>query len=291
MIQYSLPDFTSRLSFNLLFSQMMHSAPELFFEDVEIGSMYGNFPGCIMNGGRVQLGAHYSYDQIAKTFDQIEEAGISIRLTFTNVLLKPEHYDDEYSNLILKAASGRNAMVIVNLDELGDYISSKYHLKLILSTTRALNGVEELNKMLNRYDMVVLDYNHNKEEEYLRKVNDPTRLEVMPNQLCRPGCKDCQDHYEHDSKIQLGLMSPCPFKCKGGCETYGFMSRIQSSPTLLGNDDVRRLNTIYGIHDFKLVGRLSLIRANLESCLYYLVRPENYGIVNKIVAKKMQFVK
>lgn len=75
--------------------------------------------------GRTITGTPYSYDQINETFDQIEKEGLSIRLTFTNMLIKPEQFEDEYSNMILKAAQGRDAWVIVYSDELGDYIFSR----------------------------------------------------------------------------------------------------------------------------------------------------------------------
>ena len=83
MIQYSLPDITWHLSFNLMLSRLKRTAPELFFEDVGIGSIYGCFPGCIMNGGRFFVGPRYTYDQIAAVFDQIADEGLITRLTFT----------------------------------------------------------------------------------------------------------------------------------------------------------------------------------------------------------------
>ena len=172
MICYALPDFTTWLPLNLTVAGMMRTAPEMFLEDVRAECIYGCFPDCIMNGGRVIPGERAGYDQIARTFDAIEKEGLGIRITFTNMLVRPEHFEDEYANDILRAASGRNARVIVWSDELGEYISGRYKLGLILSTTRELNGVEELNAMLGRYDLVVLDYNHNTQTTKWRKNNE-----------------------------------------------------------------------------------------------------------------------
>ena len=285
MIQYALPGFTTHLRFNMMFIDLLKSAPELFYNDIKIECLYGCFPNCIMNGGRVIQGERYSIDQINRTFDTIEKAGISIRLTFTNMLIQPKDFDDEYGNNILKAAQGRNAKVIVNSDELGEYISNRYHLNLILSTTRALNGIEELNAMLDRYDMVVLNYNHNKDYEFLKQVRNPHRLEMMVNELCKPGCEYRQKHYESDSLQMLNLAAPV-FCCQGGGEGPGFTTRIDNSPTILSNDEIRKLNNSFGISHFKIVGRAQSKQLNTESFLYYLIRPEYHSVVYKIIKNK-----
>ena len=287
VIQYALPDLTKHLAFSLTIVKMMHAAPEMFYDDIEISSIYGNFPGCIMNGGRLCRGERYSYGQIEEVLGKISDEGLIPRLTFTNMLIRPEHFEDDYSNMILKLAQKYHAQIIINSDELGNYISTNYGLGLILSTTRALNGVGELNKMLDRYSMVVLDYNHNKDDEYLSKVNDPSRLEVMPNELCAPGCLNRQNHYMHLSRCQLENIA-AEFNCPYDREKEGFSTRTASSPTLLSNGDIRRLNTTYGISHFKIVGRLESWLTTTESYTYYLARPEYRSVILKIAKKSMQ---
>ena len=284
MIRYALPDFTARLSFNLMFARMMHTAPELFFDDIKAECVYGCFPDCIMNGGRVIPGERASYDQISETFDAIEKEGLGIRITFTNMLIRPEHFDDEYANTILKAARGRNAKVIVNSDELGEYISNRYHLGLILSTTRELSGAEELNMMLDRYEMAVLNYNHNKDDAFLKQVSHPDRLEVMVNEPCKPGCTTRQQHYLEDSRSQMEHRRES-FNCPGGCEKAGYTMRTATSPTILGNDDIRRLNKTYGIEHYKIVGRRLSVSRSSEAYLYYFVRPEYRSTMAKIIQR------
>lgn len=285
MIQYSLPDITWHLPFNLALARLRRTAPELFFGDVEIGSLYGCFSGCIMNGGRFFIGKRYTYDQIAETFDRIAGEGLATRLTLTNMLIRPDQFEDEYSNTILKAAQGRNVEIIVYLDELDDYIASRYHFKRTLSTTRALSGVEELNAMLARYDMVVLDYNRNKDDEFLRRVSDPARLEVMPNETCQPDCPLRQQHYIHNSRCQLDNTAR-PFSCAKDHEVKGFFTPPDDSPTLLNNEGVRRLYNTYGISNYKIVGRSLPVQSVLDSYFYYLIRPEYRSTVKRILGDK-----
>ncbi len=284
MILYALPDFTVMLSWNLMFAGMMHTAPEMFFEDVKADCVYGCFPDCMMNGGRVIPGERASYEQIARTFDAIEEAGLGIRITFTNMLVRPEHFEDEYANTILRAARGRNAKVIIWSDELGEYISGRYNLGLILSTTRELNGADGLNEMLRRYDMAVLEYNHNKDDAFLRQITCPEKLEVMANELCKPGCRVRQQHYLAESRNQMERSSVV-FPCPGNYPMSGFTALAASSPTILSNEDIRRLHKTYGISHFKLVGRKYGVSFFSEAYLYYLVRPEYRNVMAKIIRK------
>lgn len=284
MIRYSLPDFTVGLQYNLMFVELMRSCPQFFFDDVEVGSLYGCFPSCIMNGGRTFVRDRYTYEQMCATFDAIGEAGLTTRLTFTNMLVGPDRFGDEYFNTILDAADGRDVETIVYSDELADYIAQRHGFKCTLSTTRALPDVDALNQMLGRYDMVVLDYNRNKDDEYLGRISDPTRIEVMPNELCNPGCPHRQRHYEHNSRNQLENRVT-PFRdCRH--EGPGFTTRTATSPTLLGNDDVRRLNATYGIENFKIVGRGVTSELTLESYLYYLARSEHREGLRQALASK-----
>ncbi len=287
MIEYSLPGFTTRLSYNLMVVDAMRQSPELFFDDISISGFYDCFPGCIMNGGRHISGSQYTYDEMADTFDQINNAGMTARLTFTNMLIQPEHFNDDYANMILKAAQGRNVEIVVYSDELGDYISGKYHLKLILSTTRQLNSVEELNRMLNRYDMVVLDYNHNKDDAFLEKVSDPARLIVMPNELCILNCPYRQRHYESHSLDQLNHVTIPTFDCMNANKN-GLGPLSDQPNAILNNDDIRRLNSTYGITHFKIVGRTAVPKKSIDTYLYYLVRPEYRSAMRKILQKKLK---
>lgn len=290
MLKYALPGITVHLRHNLFFHRLHKMAPELFYDDIELHSLYGCFPACIANGGRVMQGKRYTYDQMVRTFDAIAKEGMVTRLTFTNMSLKPEHYEDEYFNTILKAAEGYNVEIIIYLDELDDYLKSRYNFKRVLSTTRKLDGVEDLNKMLDRYDMVVLDYNHNKDDEFLKKVSDPTRLEVMPNEFCEPHCPYRQMHYLDNSNCQLAGIET-QFRCHSKPEKFGYTTRTDTSLTMLGNDDIRRLNQTYGITYFKIVGRGVSYALNKETYGYYLVRPEYRDYVFELLESKFTFIK
>ena len=279
MIRYALPDFTLGLRRNLVFCSLMKSSPELFLPDVRIDSVYGCFPGCVANGGRALVMAErYTAAQMDATFSALEDMGVKARLTFTNMLLTPEHLADAYLNEVLSVALAHDVEFIVHSDLVGEWVRAACERAgracvRVLSTTRELATPGAVNEALARYDLVVLNYNRNKDFAFLGQVGHPERLEVMPNELCNPGCPHRAEHYRHNSADQLAGRLTEFRRCNlAGVDFY---AHAEESPTIMTNEDVRALNRRFGVEYFKLVGRGVDSGVTLEAYLRYLVRPEH----------------
>ncbi len=274
MIDFTLPDFTVGLRRNLVFAQLMRDCPQFFFDDVRIQSVYGCFPNCVVNGGRAFVREPYTAEQVEATFEALDAQGLAARLTFTNMLVEERHLEDPYFNMILDAAAAHGAGVIVYSDLVDEYVRVRHpQMERTLSTTREILDADELNRALEAYDLVVLNYNRNKDRAFLDRVAHPERLEVMANELCNPNCPHRTEHYLHNSRDQLaGTVTE--FR---RCDLSGkdFYKIAPTSPTILTNDDVRMLHGRYGVPRFKIVGRGVAHDVNLEGYLYYLVRPEH----------------
>lgn len=274
MIDFTVPDFTVGLKRNLVFARVMRDCPQFFFDDVRIQSVYGCFPGCVMNGGRAFVRQRYTPEQVRATFQALDAQGLKARLTFTNMLVGEEHLGDEYFNMILDEGAAHGAGVIVYSDLVDAYIKDRHpEMERTLSTTREILDAVQLTDALERFDMVVLNYNLNKDHAFLDKVGHADRLEVMANELCNPGCPHRREHYLHNSADQLAERITEFRRCN--LAGKDFFKMAPASPTILTNDDVRELNRRYGVPRFKLVGRGVAGDVNLESYLYYLVRPEH----------------
>ena len=115
MINYTLPYFTVNLGLNLFFVRLLRERPEMAREGVAVTSLYGCFPGCVMNGGRTYLRERTSPAAMERTFAIMAEYGLVPRLTFTNSLVSEETLADPYLNDICLAAArfGISAFKIV----------------------------------------------------------------------------------------------------------------------------------------------------------------------------------
>ena len=186
MMTYTLPDFTVLLGLNLFFVQLLERRPALFQDGVRIGSVYGSFPGCVLNGGRAYLRERTSPAQMEETFSLLAAHGVKPRLTLTNMLATEDDLHDGYLNEMLAAAARHGGEAIVYADFVADYVRERYGLRCVLSTTRPLADAAEVNRMTKRYDYVVLDYNRHKDSAFLAAIEDcgkAIRISILPARL------------------------------------------------------------------------------------------------------------
>lgn len=273
---FALPDFTAGLKTNLALIECWRNKPAMFRDGVRIDNVYDCFPGCKANGGRHILGQPYSPFHMHAAFAALNNAGVKARLTFTNMFADSNMLkSDDYIQKILDIASRYDVDVIVYSDEVADYLRENYPFKLVLSTSREITDIETLNAALERFDQVVLNYNLNKNYDFLSQVAHPERLEVMVNEVCAPNCPVRQKHYEMESRDQLnGESTMFPEEC--GRPKVDF-TELFDGPVVYSNDELARLRADYGIRHFKIVGRNKKHEKHIDSLLYYLVKPEYHA--------------
>ena len=281
-LNYALPDFTAGLQMNLSLIELWRNSPAMFRDGVRFDSVYDCFPGCKANGGRHYLGVRYPSGWMHATFAALNDAGVKARLTFTNMFIDIHVLrDDAYVRKILDVASRYDVEIIVYSDDVADYLRQNYPFKLVLSTTREIADIETLNDALERFDYVVLNYNLNKDYDFIAQVAHPERLEVMVNELCAPGCPVRQKHYEHESRDQLnGESTLFSEECR---RPKADLVDLFSGPVVLSNVEVVRLRADYGIRNFKIVGRNRKREKLVDVLLYYLVKPEYHADVRRML--------
>lgn len=281
-LHFALPDFTYNFQLNLALIKAWNSDPAMFRDGVCFDSVYGCFPQCKANGGRHYLGRQYKPFLIHATFAMLNDMGVKVRLTFTNVFLDRHVLrDDAYVREILDIASNYDVEVIVYSDDVAEYLRQNYPFKLVLSTSRDITDVHLLNDALDRFDYVVLNYNLNKDHDFLAQVAHPERLEVMVNELCAPHCPVRQKHYEHESRDQLNGEST--LFCEECGRSKADLADLFDGPIVLSNEEIARLRAEHGIRYFKIVGRKRNRNKLLDVYLYYLVKPEYHEDVRRLL--------
>ena len=281
-LNYALPDFTSGLQMNLSLIESWRNNPAMFRDGVRFDSVYDCFPRCKANGGRHYSGLQYPPFRMHATFAALNDVGVKARLTLTNMFIDTHVLrDDAYVRTILDIASDYDVEIIVYSDEVAEYLRQNYPFKLVLSTTREITDIEALNDALERFDYVVLNYNLNKDYDFIAQVAHPERLEVMVNEVCAPNCPVRQKHYEHESRDQLNGESTL-FSEECGRPKVDF-TELFDGPIVFANEEVVRLRADYGIRHFKIVGRNRKREKLVGILLYYLVRPEHHEDVRQML--------
>ena len=280
-----LPDFYYFYSFNVTLIRMIREEGYLFIEGLEIGAIYGCFPNEIWNGGRVVKGTGVEIDNIINTIRELDGLGICIRFTYTNCMIREEDLDDKMCNFITDlACTGKNE-ILVNSEILEAYLRDRYgnSYKYISSATRCVRKVDKLNELVasGKYSLVLGDYRDNFDFEYLSKIEQKDKIEILINPYCKQDCILRQKHYEVISCIQLGLPHEEFAKCP--CEKLHWYELVDSDHIIKREDLIKYIEM--GFTHFKIEGRNMDPIDVIDSYVYYLVKPEYRDKVRNILLR------
>ena len=277
MINFYLPDFYYNYNLNIKLINLLKEHPEYFHDGIQIGAVYGSFPGAIWNGGRLMSGIS-DKNNIVNTILGFNNLGIPVRFTFTNCLVKDTQVYDTYCNLIMECANNGINEVLVNAPVLEEYLRDKYpNFKYLLSTTRCERDVNKINEACNDYYLVVPDFRDNVNFDYLNQLANKDKIELLINAYCDPDCQIREYHYEQLGTDQMSFSDASTFF---GCSAMQrpFHEALEL-PTVIKVDDLYGKYVDMGFSNFKIEGRTLHTYEVIESYVYYMAKPEYKDLV------------
>ena len=289
LIHYHLPGLFEFYEFYKVFLPLYRQHRDWFYDWCDIASIYGAPEGCLWGGGRTSFGKADAHAVLS----QINEYGISARLTFSNSLLRKEHLADKECNKLCQLFEKAKipAGIIVHSDLLIDYLKSKYpDLYLISSTTKVLTDFEDLRSELARpeFKYVVPDFRLNKAFAQLSNLTQEQKdkVEFLCNECCDINChsrKACYENVSHKNLATSGEKIP-DHKCTSpvGHDGYKF-SNAMKNPAFISIDDIQKTYLPMGFSNFKLEGRGLGSAILLEFILYYMTKPEHHLEVREAI--------
>lgn len=280
--KFHLPDFVRHFKLNMILLEMLNRQPEIFYDGVEIASVYGTFPGSVWNGGR-SFSGKIDAKSVQGILEKFNSRNIPLRFTFTNPHVGPEHFRDPFCNTCMKMAdNGMNEVIVVS-PLLEDYIRNKYpNFKITSSTCKQIEDMDKLCEELEKdYNLVVLDYNWNNKFEMLEKIPHKEKCELLVNACCTPNCKRRKEHYdfvgEYQIKITEHMKHPDePFDFRDfECPQMGMaLYQTIDYPTHISPKDIYNRYVPMGYENFKIEGRSVPDINILEAYVYYMIKPE-----------------
>jgi hypothetical protein len=196
-VKFHLPGLSFNYPINMIFMDLMEKRPEYFRENIEIGSFFGEFPTSLWNGGRFAFGCQCSEEMVKNVVKHINSRGVPVRYTYTNPIIYDSDLNDPYCNMCMQVGdNGMNEVMIFN-PLLEEYIRKTYpSYKINSSTCKEIKNIDALNEELKKdYYLVVLDQNLNKDFDFLEKIEDKERIEILCNTSCGPNCTRRAEHY------------------------------------------------------------------------------------------------
>jgi len=270
-VKFFLPEFYGNFRLIILLDDLIKQAPQLFFDDIKIGAVYGCFPGSIWNGGRVILG-HCTKQEMSFAITELNERDIAIRYTYTNPLLEEHHLFDTFCNLCMEMGDNGKNEVLVNSPLLEDYIRKSYpSYSIVSSTTKCIKDMEAIQRELEQdYALVVLDSAMNNTEE-LFLLDHKEKIELIANHYCQDNCPRRKEHYDAVGRCQLEF-SEIDFQ---GCSNINRdFYQVMENRSFITTEDIFGRYKEAGFVNFKLDGRGFNKYKVMESFVYYLVKPE-----------------
>lgn len=303
-VKFHLPGLRRNYPLNVMFIGLLKGHPEYFREGVKIASCFGEFPTSMWNGGRNSRADQCTGDFINVVIKSLNDWGIPVRFTYTNMLLEEEDLKDPYCNYCLKAAhNGMNGVILVS-PLLEDYVRKNYPMmKITSSTCKQIKGVEGVNAELRKgYDMVVLDYNMNNHFEELEKIEDKSRCEILINAACEPNCPRRGAHYKHISENQKNIVKNMslpreqqiplkPWDCKYCVGTVQNVHTIKDFSTYVSPEDIWEKYVPMGFQNFKIEGRTDDLFVVIEAYVHYMIKPEYQGEVRLRLIRHLEDAK
>lgn len=210
MIKYAIPGMYELKDVNFKLLELMKNCKHMFYDDIEVEIVYGNFQFCIWDGGRIFSNyKHTTAEEIAHTLKVYNENfNIPVRYVFTNCALESKHYYNRFCNKIMELGNNYHNEVVLSDENLLDYLQENYtSYKFVSSTTKCLTNFDLAKQELakDKFKLVCLDYNLNHNIKELEKFTpeEKAKTEFLINAICHPGCVERKDHYYLNSYSHL----------------------------------------------------------------------------------------
>ena len=297
--RFHLPGLRYNFPLNMFWISLQEERPQFFREGVKIASVFGCFPMCMWNGGRLLPNDQCDSAFVENVIRTINSKGIPIRYTFNSTDVEKSELEDPFCNYCMDAANNGLNEVIVASPVLEDYLRNKYpKFKYNSSTCKEIRNAETINKeLLGDYETVVLDYNMNGQWDAIDAITDKSRLEVLVNAVCHPDCKRRTDHYKYVARNQriqkknrsLPADKQIPVEdwyCEYG--EHNNIYTIQKYSTFVSTDDIWGEYLPRGINNFKIEGRTAYLFSLIETYCYYMIKPEYIGQARLLLIKNLE---
>ena len=282
MIYFYIPDFFWNYHVNMKLLELMRDEPYMFYDDFKIGAVYGNFPNCIWNGGRVSFGRYIEVKEMKTISEQFNSFGVPLRLTMTNLVVNDTDVYDRYSNYIMQNLNNGKNQVIVANPILEKYIREKYPEYPVVRSVQAAEEVYYDDS--DKYFMSIIKRRKNDDFEFLKTIKHKDKIEFVASESCCADC-DMSIHYKHTSRRQM-LEVENEYVCHNP-KHFDFVN-FGINPITITREKIKEIYEPMGFKHFKISGR-EMGSSVVVVYALYMVKPEwkddfFYRMIQSIIA-------
>ena len=245
--------------------------------NTEVYTIFGNFPGCIWNGGGIQtssIAQKETIEGIIKFYN--DHLNLPLSFTFTNPLLNEKQYYDTYGNLIAELGNNGKNIILVSDIKFEEYLRKNYsNYKYCRSILATKNIPYSLKSKYGQYELSVLQRAKNNDWDFLLSIPEEhrSRIELLCNDPCPDNCPRLYTHYEDLAKVQIAYgQNNETVKCN---MRHQFHSKYvcEHNKTYISRQMIDNQYLPNGFNKFKCAGRYSHLHI-IRNLLKYIIKVE-----------------
>lgn len=274
--KFNLPDFVKGRSTYSSLVEWSSKHSDFFRPNTEISCVFGNFAGCIWNGGGTNfvgpLATRKDVLDIVHFYN--DNLHIPLRLTFTNPLIDERHLNDTYANMIAECCHNGYNEILTSSPLLESYLRKTYpnykYCHSIIATR------DEPIDLSDKYYLSVMKRRMNNNWEYLDTITPELRpkVEFLCTDPCPDNCPRLYSHYRDFARATLEF-NPNP-SC--GCTMLDVKGEfptkyMKTLETYISRETIDQEYLPRGFNQFKLSGRGSAM-GGIIGALNYMINPE-----------------
>lgn len=274
--KFHIPDFLNGMEAVHFLIWAKKYAPEIFYPNTEIESVFGTFDDCIWNGGTMFLGGSTSWSDMKDIIEHYNfELNLPITFTFTNpVITKECHCEDTYCNLMAELGNNGYNRILVTSPVLEEYLRKHYKNYLYC---RSIIASEDMPYDLSKYYISVLKRAKNNDWDYLNSVPEEDRgsIEILCNDPCPDHCPKIYSHYTALGKHQLSRedRNHSEIDCLFSNDPVVRYDMKHKSKTYVSRKMIDEFYLPAGYQHFKMSGRHNPSRI-MAGILDYMIKPD-----------------
>lgn len=279
MIKFALPGMYEHYKVLIPLCSLIKIHPEYFYDNIEIGAVFGNFQFSCWDGGRIFFIDDYKHatrediERLKYIYNQ--ELNIPIRLIFTSVITDKTICNSFFDNMVAHLCEDPMNEIVVASGILEEYLRATYpQYSFISSTTKCIkNPNEAKEELLNpNFKMSCIDYNLNKNKEFLDSIpmDKRNKVEFLVNAICPPGCPSRKLHYKLNSQFNFSYGASYNVGVCGIQKNHLYPWNYKNNFTF--NEIIEYHKN--GFENFKLEGRTFDDKTTILTVVPYLVKPE-----------------
>jgi hypothetical protein len=249
---------------------LKYKYPQAFYENQRSLSLFFTFPYTIWSKGH-RNEPFMPYENIENELSWLRNKKIKIFYEFENTNVKPNHFNDRYSNIVLDITKKNELFAVVQNLQLANYLKEQYP-----NITLVESSINKSIKINNPFEMCMIDYRTLRQCK--NEITEKEKYIVMLNSFC----DNTYRCVNLTSNSHLNYEIERPLHCVHRVDKF-LDSKMNNN--FISIENLQNLVEDGFVHFF-VKSDIPNRFEKIETYVYYLIKPEFQDVVKLELVKE-----